>query len=129
MHPKYTWSRNGCRFSKINQFHEFPPHSAEILLSSRHFLSHPRIPIRKDLVCDERMGIPNSVLLPILVQEELFQTVFPTIICQRGDHTDFVQEEPGQQYYPQNNTVCIHMCDECMISIDSGVCHRLWSIL
>ena len=24
--------------------------------------------------------------------------------------------------------VCIHMCDECMISIDSDVCHRLWSI-
>ena len=32
------------------------------------------------------------------------------------------------QYSPQSNTVCIHMCDECKISIDSGVCHRLWSI-
>ena len=30
------------------------------------------------------------------------------------------------QYYPHSNTVCIHMCDECMISIDSGVCHRLF---
>ena len=29
------------------------------------------------------------------------------------------------QYYPHNNTVCFHMCDECKISIDSGVCHRL----
>ena len=25
--------------------------------------------------------------------------------------------------------VYIHMCDECLKSIDSGVCHRLWSIL
>ena len=25
------------------------------------------------------------------------------------------------QHYPHNNTVCIHMCDECKISIDSGV--------
>ena len=33
------------------------------------------------------------------------------------------------QYYPHNNAVHIHMCDECKISIDSGVCHRLWSIL
>ena len=33
------------------------------------------------------------------------------------------------QYYPHCNTVCIHMCDEWKISIDSGVCHRLWSIL
>ena len=33
------------------------------------------------------------------------------------------------QYYPHKNTVYIHMCDECKISIDSGVCHRLWSIL
>ena len=32
------------------------------------------------------------------------------------------------QYYPHSNTVYVHMCDECMISIDSGVCHRLWSI-
>ena len=33
------------------------------------------------------------------------------------------------QYYPHDNIVCIHMCDECMISIDSCVCHKLWSIL
>ena len=33
------------------------------------------------------------------------------------------------QYYPHDNTVCIHMCDEYMKSIDSGVCHKLWSIL
>ena len=32
------------------------------------------------------------------------------------------------QYYPHGNTVCIHMGDECMISIDSGVCHRPLSI-
>ena len=25
-------------------------------------------------------------------------------------------------------SLAIHMCDECMNSIDSGVCHRLWSI-
>ena len=31
-------------------------------------------------------------------------------------------------YYPHDNIVCIHMCDECLKSIDSGVCHRLWSI-
>ena len=33
------------------------------------------------------------------------------------------------QYYPHSNTVCSHMYDECMKSIDSSVCHRLWSIL
>ena len=32
------------------------------------------------------------------------------------------------QYYPHDNIVCIHMYDEYMKSIDSGVCHRLWSI-
>ena len=32
------------------------------------------------------------------------------------------------QYYPHSNTVCVHMCDEYKISIDSGVCHMLWSI-
>ena len=32
------------------------------------------------------------------------------------------------QYYPHDN-VGIHMCDECMKSINSGVCHRLWSVL
>ena len=32
------------------------------------------------------------------------------------------------KYYPHSNTICIHMCDECKISIDSGVCHKLWSI-
>ena len=33
------------------------------------------------------------------------------------------------QYYPHDNIVCIRICDEYMKSIDSGVCHRLWSIL
>ena len=33
------------------------------------------------------------------------------------------------QYFPHDNTVCIYMCDECMKSIDSGVCQKLWSIL
>ena len=33
------------------------------------------------------------------------------------------------QYYPHDNIVCIHMCDEYVKSIDSGVCHRLWFIL
>ena len=33
------------------------------------------------------------------------------------------------QYYPHSNTVCIHKCEECNISIDSSVCHKLWSIL
>ena len=33
------------------------------------------------------------------------------------------------QYYPHNNTVRTHMYDENKKSIDSGVCHRLWSIL
>ena len=32
------------------------------------------------------------------------------------------------QSYTHNNTVCIHKCDGCKISIDSCVCHRLWSI-
>ena len=32
------------------------------------------------------------------------------------------------QYYPHDNIVCIHMYDEYMKSIDSGVCHKLWSI-
>ena len=33
------------------------------------------------------------------------------------------------QYYPHDNIVCIHMCDEYIKSIDSGVCHKPWSIL
>ena len=33
------------------------------------------------------------------------------------------------QYYPHDNIVYIHMYDEYMKSIDSGVCHRPWSIL
>ena len=33
------------------------------------------------------------------------------------------------QYFPHDNIVCIHKYDEYMKSIDSGVCHRLWSIL
>ena len=32
------------------------------------------------------------------------------------------------QCYPHNNIVCILMYDECKKSIDSGVCHKLWSI-
>ena len=32
------------------------------------------------------------------------------------------------QCYRRNNTVCIHMYDECNRSNDPGVCHRLWSI-
>ena len=35
----------------------------------------------------------------------------------------------AQQYFPHDNIVCIHSCDEYMKSIDSGVCHKLWSIL
>ena len=34
-----------------------------------------------------------------------------------------------EQYFPHDNTVCIHTYDEYMKSIDSGVCHKLWSIL
>ena len=33
------------------------------------------------------------------------------------------------QYYPHDNIVCIHMYDDFLKSIDSGVCHRPWSIL
>ena len=33
------------------------------------------------------------------------------------------------QYFPHDNIVYIHLCDEYMKSIDSDVCHRLWSIL
>ena len=33
------------------------------------------------------------------------------------------------QCFPHNYFVCSHMCDECMKSTDSGVCHKLWSIL
>ena len=33
------------------------------------------------------------------------------------------------QCYPHNSTVYIHTYDEHMKSIDSGVCHKLWSIL
>ena len=29
------------------------------------------------------------------------------------------------QYYPHSNTVCIHMCDECMNSIEIIVCQSL----
>ena len=31
--------------------------------------------------------------------------------------------------FPHDNDVCIHMYDEFLKSIDSGVCHKLWSIL
>ena len=43
----------------------------------------------------------------------------------------FKQSQPALfwQYYPHDNIVCTHMCDECKISIDSSVCHKLWSIL
>ena len=33
------------------------------------------------------------------------------------------------QYFPHDNIVKIHSCDEYMKSIDSDVCHKLWSIL
>ena len=33
------------------------------------------------------------------------------------------------QYYPHDNIVCIHTYDEYLKSIDSGVCHKPWSIL
>ena len=33
------------------------------------------------------------------------------------------------QYFPHDNIVCTHSYDEKMKSIDSGVCHWLWSIL
>ena len=33
------------------------------------------------------------------------------------------------KYYPHDNVVCIYKYDEKMKSIDSGVCHRLCSIL
>ena len=33
------------------------------------------------------------------------------------------------QYYPHDNIVYIHIYDEYLKSIDSGVCHRPWSIL
>ena len=33
------------------------------------------------------------------------------------------------QYFPHDNTICIHTYDEYMKLIDSGVCHKLWSIL
>ena len=32
------------------------------------------------------------------------------------------------QYYHKVNTVRKYMCDDCMISIDSSVCHKFWSI-
>ena len=33
------------------------------------------------------------------------------------------------QCYPHNNIAYMHMCDECKMLIDSGVCHKHWSIL
>ena len=32
------------------------------------------------------------------------------------------------QYYRHDNILCIHMCDECVKSIETGVCHKPWSI-
>ena len=32
-------------------------------------------------------------------------------------------------YFPHDNIVCTHMYNECKKSFDSGVCHKLWSIL
>ena len=42
---------------------------------------------------------------------------------------DFDSSRSVLQCYPHNDIVCIHMYDECMKSIDSSVCHKLWSIL
>ena len=33
------------------------------------------------------------------------------------------------QYFPHDNIVCFHSCDEYVKSIDSDVCHKPWSIL
>ena len=33
------------------------------------------------------------------------------------------------QCFPHDNIVCVHLYDEYMKSVDSDVCHRLWSIL
>ena len=33
------------------------------------------------------------------------------------------------QYFPHENIVCIHLCNECKRSNAPNVCHRLWSIL
>ena len=45
-----------CWFSKIDQVHQFLPHTTQILPSSSHFLCHPRIPIRIILVFDAPTG-------------------------------------------------------------------------
>ena len=47
-----------------------------------------------DLANDAQTVIPSSELFPIQVPKTLFQIVFPTVIRQVGDRTDFVQEEP-----------------------------------
>ena len=66
--------------------------------------------------CDfqKRMFPPKWILnLQDLLQHRSFETI---TTCRK-------------KWYPQSNTVCAHMCDECKISIDSDVCHRVWSIL
>ena len=46
------------------------------------------------VVFDAQLHIPSSVLCPNPIPVELFLFVFPTILPQVGDHTDFVREEP-----------------------------------
>ena len=65
----------------------------------------------KNAQCSSRSGFFNPQDLP---RSQSLETVPICIVW---------------QYYPHDNTVCVHKYDEYMKSIDSGVCHRLWSIL
>ena len=93
-----------------------------------------------DFVQEERLGLPyfTMILAICVVVDESKCLDIPILeFSIISEHLPFL---PGCQQilrllcivlqcYPQNNIVCIHMYDECKKSIDSGVCHMLWSIL
>ena len=47
----------------------------------------------------------------------------------QNQNLEIIPVDSVVQYFPHYNTLCFHMCDECKISIDSGVCHRPWFFL
>ena len=80
----------------------------------KFFLAHPTCWNRCMTSKKRTMFHPKWILIPQdLPQNQSLETV-PICIA--------------LQYFPHNTIVCIHMCDECKKSNDSGVCHKLWSI-
>ena len=80
-------------FSQINQIHQSLPHWIEVLLSSSHFLCHPRIPIRIFLDIVARKCIPDWEPSPNRAAIGFSQIAFPITVLPKDGRTDFVQRE------------------------------------